>query len=48
MPTLPIVTVPHPVGGLRPGEVEKKADQILETWFRLCWEEGERLEGGKG
>jgi len=30
MPTLPIVTVPHPVGGLRPGEVEKKADQILE------------------
>jgi hypothetical protein len=30
MAALPIVTVPHPVGGLRPGEVEKKADQVLE------------------
>jgi len=30
MATLPIVTVPHPVGGLRPGEVEKKAELVLE------------------
>ncbi|MGA2955091.1 MAG: hypothetical protein ABSF48_05155 [Thermodesulfobacteriota bacterium] len=30
MAALPIVTVPHPVGGLRPGDVEKKADQVLE------------------
>ena len=30
MPTLPIVVVPHPVGGLSPGQVEKKADQVFE------------------
>jgi hypothetical protein len=30
MPTLPIVTIPHPLGGLPPGQVEKKADQVLE------------------
>ena len=30
MPGLPIVTVRHPVGGLRPGEVEKKAELVLE------------------
>jgi hypothetical protein len=34
MATLPIVTVPHPVGGLRSGEVEKKADQVLEDVFQ--------------
>jgi len=30
MPTLSIVTVPHPVGGLPAGGVEKKADQALK------------------
>jgi hypothetical protein len=34
MPHLPIVTVPHPLGGLPPGQVEKKADQALQEVIR--------------
>ena len=30
LPSLPIVTVPHPVGGLPPGQVEQKADHALK------------------
>jgi hypothetical protein len=41
MAALPIVTVPHPVGGLRPGEVEKKADQVLEDVVQAL------LKGGR-
>jgi hypothetical protein len=41
LPTLPIVTVPHPVGGLHPEQVEKKADQVLEDVIQA-------LRGGGG
>jgi hypothetical protein len=30
MPDLAIVVVPHPVGGIDPKEVERKADNIIE------------------
>ena len=41
LPTLPIVTVPHPVGGLSPGQVEKKADRVLRDVIQA-------LRGGGG
>ncbi len=43
MPTLPIVTVPHPVGGLSPGQVEKKADQALDAVILALLGGGEKL-----
>ncbi len=46
MAALPIVTVPHPVGGLRPGEVEKKADQVLEDVVQALLG-GARKTGGE-
>jgi hypothetical protein len=30
MPSLPVVIVPHPIGGLKPDEVRAKADLILK------------------
>ena len=30
MPGLPIVTVPHPMGGLKPEEVRRKAEMAIE------------------
>ena len=30
MPELPLVIVPHPIGGLKKEEVTAKADQIIE------------------
>jgi hypothetical protein len=30
MSKLPVVVVPHPIGGIKPGEVIKKADSIIE------------------
>jgi len=30
MPRLPLLPVPHPVGGLKPEEVRAKADLIIE------------------
>ena len=31
MPNLPLVIVPHPVGGISPEEVKAKADSIIEN-----------------
>ena len=31
MPDLPLVIVPHPVGGLSPEEVKAKADGIIDA-----------------
>lgn len=39
MPMLPLVAVPHPVGGLPHGEVEKKADQALDDIFHALVED---------
>ena len=41
MAALPIVIVPHPVGGLSSGQVEKKADQVFEDVVQAL------LEGGR-
>jgi hypothetical protein len=30
MPDLPIVTVPHPVGGIKAEEVRQKADMVVD------------------
>jgi hypothetical protein len=30
MPDLPIVTVPHPVGGIKAQEVRQKADMVVD------------------
>ena len=30
MPGLPIVAVPHPIGGLKPEEVQRKAEMAIE------------------
>ena len=48
MPTLPIVTVPHPVGGLSPGQVEKKADQALEDVVQALLGGGGKVGDEKG
>jgi len=47
MATLPLVVVPHPVGGLRRGEVEKKADQVLEDVVRALMEGGQPVGDGE-
>jgi len=51
MASLPIVTVPHPVGGLPPAQVEKKADQALEDVVRALLGGGGKVsdetEGGR-
>jgi hypothetical protein len=31
MPNLPLVVVPHPIGGISPEEVKGKADSILDN-----------------
>jgi hypothetical protein len=31
MPDLPLVIVPHPIGGLRPEEVKAKANGIIDA-----------------
>jgi hypothetical protein len=31
MPDLPLVIVPHPIGGLSPEEVKAKADGIIDN-----------------
>ena len=43
MPTLAIVTVPHPVGGLPPGQVEKKADQAIKEVIQALLEGGGKI-----
>lgn len=48
MPDLPIVTVPHPVGGLLPEHVEKKADQALKEVIRALLGEGTKISQQKG
>ena len=50
MADLPLVVVPHPVGGLRRGEVEKKADRVLEDIVRALLGEGQPVgdEGKAG
>ena len=35
MPRLPIVLVPHPLGGLTPGEVEERARVAFQEIVRL-------------
>lgn len=45
IPTLAIVTIPHPLGGLAPAQVEKKADQALEEVARAL--RGGEDAGGK-
>jgi hypothetical protein len=34
-PDLPVVVVPHPIGGLKPEEVRQKADQALDNVIRI-------------
>jgi hypothetical protein len=31
MPDLPLVIVPHPIGGISPDEVKAKADGVIEA-----------------
>jgi hypothetical protein len=31
MPNLPLVIVPHPIGGISPEEVKMKADSIIDN-----------------
>lgn len=41
MPGLPVVYVPHPVGGVQAAEVEAKADAVLEAVIQVLTEEEE-------
>ena len=47
MTSLPIVIVPHPVGGLPPGQVEQKADRVFEDVIQALLETGARAGEGK-
>lgn len=35
MPSLNIAAIPHPVGGLRPEEVQQRADNVFEEVISL-------------
>ena len=43
IPTMPIVTFPHPLGGLRKEEVRAKADETLEEVLHILTEKREKL-----
>ncbi|MFC2068931.1 hypothetical protein ACFLTP_08010 [Chloroflexota bacterium] len=36
MPNLPLVIVPHPIGGLRPEELREIANSVIQT-IMSCW-----------
>jgi hypothetical protein len=43
LPSLPLVIVPHPIGGLTPKEVQDKADGAIEQVLRLLTKPREEL-----
>ena len=44
MPGLPIVTVPHPLGGLKPEEVHRKAEMPIEEIVHVLTTPRDMLE----
>ncbi len=43
-PSLPIITVPHPVGDKDPGVVERKGEDIAKDCVRVLTTKAEELE----
>jgi len=43
LPALPVVVVPHPLGGLGPDAVKAKADKAIDDIIRLLTEPREKL-----
>ena len=43
LPSLPLVVVPHPLGGLAPEEVQAKADTAIDQVVQLLTEGCEKL-----
>jgi len=44
--SLPLVVIPHPLGGITPQEVGGKADKAVDGVVRLLTESHEKLVGG--
>ncbi|MBI4641580.1 MAG: hypothetical protein HY731_12850 [Candidatus Tectomicrobia bacterium] len=44
MPTFPLAVISHPLGGLRPDEVKKKAEGALEEVIYILTQPREKLE----
>jgi len=43
LPSLPLVVIPHPLGGLKPEEVRAKANKVIDEVVRSLTESRERL-----
>jgi hypothetical protein len=46
-PALPVVVIPHPLGGLGPDAVKAKADKAVDGIIRLLTEPREKLLADK-
>lgn len=43
MPALPIVTIPHPLGGLKPEAVQAKADRVVDELIYVVTQPRDKL-----